>query len=71
MLLFSSFSYFCVFLVFIILLQNKYFFLFDVFCVILHALCPKSVTVSVSENLAILYLLSATVQEQPRAIAIR
>jgi len=43
MLLFSSFSYFCVLLLFVIFLQNKYFFLFDVYCLILHALYPKSV----------------------------
>lgn len=71
MLLFSSFSYFCVLLLFVIFLQNKYFFLFDVFCVMLHASCPKSVAVSVSVNLANLCLLIATVQEQRSAIAIR
>lgn len=71
MFLFFSFSYFCVLPLFVIFLQNKYFFLCDVFCVNLYELCPKSGAVSVSVHLANLYLLNATVQEQRRAIRIR
>ena len=71
MFLFSSFSCFCVLLLFVVFLQNKYFFLFDVFYVIIHALFSKSVAVSVPVYLANLYLLTATVEEQCRAISIR
>jgi len=41
-------TYLCALLLFVTFLHNKYFLLFEVFCGILHALCPKSVAVSVS-----------------------